>query len=99
MRTVADTILAQLGGARFIAMTGARQFVGYPDALIFGLPGSLTKGRINKCRVVLRPDDLYDVECYRLVKHDALLVADATCADVASLGEVFESLTGLRVSL
>jgi hypothetical protein len=31
--TVANTILEQLGGGRFIAMTGAKSFVGGEDSL------------------------------------------------------------------
>ena len=33
--TVARSILDQLGGARFVAMTGARDFVGSADSLTF----------------------------------------------------------------
>ena len=36
--TIATTILQQLGGSRFIAMTGAKNLVAEENALIFRLP-------------------------------------------------------------
>ena len=38
---VANTILAQLGGLRFIVMTGARDFIGGDYHLIFSLPAGI----------------------------------------------------------
>lgn len=53
--TIAETILSQLGGNRFRAMTGARNFI-YAEldgnvTLRFWLPGSLTRNRINRVAV------------------------------------------------
>jgi hypothetical protein len=44
--TVARTILDQLGGARFVAMTGAREFVGSADSLTFKVS---TRSASPKC--------------------------------------------------
>ncbi|AKF13659.1 putative YahA protein [Sinorhizobium phage phiN3] len=57
--TVANTILAQLGGGRFKVMTGAKNFVGAADYLMFQIP---TSKKINKVKITLTPDDLYTVE-------------------------------------
>ncbi|MGI9949502.1 hypothetical protein [Vibrio hyugaensis] len=38
---IANTILAQLGGNRFIVMTGAKQFVAIEQGLMFTLPAAL----------------------------------------------------------
>ena len=60
-REVAATILEQLGGAGFIRMTGARQFVVTEGGLKFRIPGNMTRGRINGVEVTLDPDDTYTV--------------------------------------
>lgn len=65
--TVAHTILAQLGGNRFLAMTGARDMLRDEASLMFGLPRF--KGlKINKVRITLRDSDAYTIEFMRLWK-------------------------------
>lgn len=53
MGNVAQTILSQLGGKRFIAMTGADKLGAGPDYLQFKLPMNITKGGINKIKITL----------------------------------------------
>lgn len=65
---VAQTILTQLGGNRFAAMTGAKQFVAVTDYLQFKLPANFAKGGINCVKVTLTAADLYDVE-FMKVRH------------------------------
>lgn len=97
---VATTILQQLGGNRFIAMTGARRFVACADALIFAIPGNgFAKQGINRVTIKLTADDLYTVEFLR--QHGA------TCKPIASfeglfadqLQPVFTDVTGLNTRL
>ena len=105
---VAQTILAQLGGRRFMAMTGARRFVGDGRALRFRLPGTggFVRGGINFVRITLNDLDTYDVEFIRLrsvtarrhvEEFEVVAAHDGIYADM--LCEVFESETGLRTSL
>ena len=56
--------LQQLGGNRFIAMTGAKQFVWDDDRMIFRIPKA--KDGINKVVITLNAKDLYDVDYYRI---------------------------------
>ena len=64
---VACTILAQLGGGKFMAMTGARQLIGSATALSFKIPISGPKGlKINGIRIDLQADDTYTVTFYRI---------------------------------
>jgi hypothetical protein len=61
-KQIADTILEQLGGRRFIAMTGAKNFV-------FDDNGSLSFQFDNKkkaFRVILDPSDTYTVEYFKI---------------------------------
>ena len=98
---VAETILEQLGGHRFMAMTGARCFVGDWRALRFRLPGTggFVRGGINFVRITLNDMDTYDVEFIRFRNLKTMIVArhDGIYADM--ICEVFESETGLRTSL
>jgi hypothetical protein len=55
---VAETILAQLGGGRFVAMTGAKLLMGGPDFLQFRIGAGARQG-INSVRIELSPDDTY----------------------------------------
>lgn len=95
--TTANTILEQLGGHRFIAMTGAKNFVGSDDMLAFSLPKNSSKG--NKMRVTLTPADTYTVEVFAIrgITVKALAVREDVYAD--SLQAVFTSMTGLYTSL
>lgn len=98
---VAKTILEQLGGGRFALMTGAKNFVGTPDSLIFRLPGAggFTKAGINKVVVTLMPSDTYKVDFYRMRKGVSKLIDSADDVYCDMLREVFERATGLRTNL
>lgn len=95
---VAQTILQQLGGNRFIAMTGAKNFVGSADALHF----SIGRGAVNKAnKVVVRlgSDDLYTVEFWNVrgVNMRQLETVDGVYAD--TLRRVFTDATGFDTHL
>ena len=60
MNTVAEIILQQLGWNKFIAMTGAKDFVADANSLKFKLPRNGSKA--NYCRITLCADDYYTVE-------------------------------------
>ena len=64
--TVARSILDQLGGARFVAMTGAREFVGSADSLTFKI--GVNPKRVSQVRVTLTSADLYSVTFFRIGK-------------------------------
>ncbi len=71
--TVATTILEQLGGRRFLVMTGARYLLAHAAALSFQLPSNFAKNGINRVRVDLNSHDLYDVTFSRLPWNQELL--------------------------
>ena len=56
---VALTILNQLGGKRFIMMTGAKDFIADGDDLVFKIGRNESKA--NKVRIHLTGADLYDM--------------------------------------
>jgi len=60
-REVADIILRQLGGNKFKAMTGAKNFTAGKNSLNFKLPANSTKKRINYVTIKLNGSDTYDM--------------------------------------
>lgn len=97
--TVSRTILAQLGGNRFVAMTGAKSFAGDERSLSFRLPASLTRGRASAMRIVLEGDDTYTLETYRIVKFESRTVDTRRGVYADRLRQVFTDMTGLDTSL
>lgn len=96
---VAQTILEQLGGRRFITMTGARNFVGGTDYLMFMLPRGLALNGINKVKITLDWTDTYIVEVIRLGPVVCEIVDKADFVYADDLQNVFTSLTGLDTHL
>lgn len=96
---IANTILAQLGGAKFLAMTGAKNLLGDEKALTFTLPSNFANHKINRVRVTLTPADTYTVEFYRVrgIKCDRFAAVENVYCD--NLAECFTRITGLDTSL
>lgn len=97
--SVADTILHQMGGQRFIAMTGAKSFVSDDKMLMFGLPANFARGGVNKVRITLQPNDLYTVEFFKIRGTNVKPIAKHADISVDRLRTVFTDETGLRVTL
>jgi len=97
--TVSKEILAQLGGGRFIAMTGAKQFVGDDASLTFRLPSSMTKGRASGMRITLTADDAYTLETFKVVRFEMRVLETCRGIYVEMLRPTFTRMTGLDTSL
>lgn len=98
--TIAKTIMAQMGGGKFTAMTGAKNFIGSENGLSFRFPN---RRGPNACRIVLTSMDLYDVEFIRIRKkggipeHKTVSKHDGVYAD--QLQSIFTGATGLNTHL
>lgn len=99
--TVAQTILHQLGGRRFITMTGARDFVGGDSFLLFRLPARFAREGINKVKVILDPSDTYTLEFLKcnFKKHEFQIIAKRNNIYHDQLQTIFTKETGLDTSL
>ncbi len=98
MNIIANNILAQLGGNKFLAMYGVKSMVYGENSLMFAIGrGALNKA--NKVRVTLAADDTYTVEFFS--------VRGASCFDKGvsfgvyanSLRETMKRATGFDTSL
>ena len=97
--TTAQTILEQLGGNRFIAMTGASLFLNTGNGLAFKIGrGAINKA--NKVRITLNDSDLYTVEFFSIRGIDIFNprgMVENVYAD--KLREVFTTHTGMDTAL
>lgn len=98
---VAKTILEQLGGRGFTLMTGARNYVGYPDGLTFRLPGSggFCREGINHVEVRLLPSDTYRVIFSRVRAGKKKEIACVAGVYFDALPEIFRRETGLETRM
>lgn len=96
---IAKTILEQLGGRRFVAMTGAKNFLGGERTLSFRLPSYFARSGINAIRITLQPSDTYTVEFSRVrgVKFVPVSTHEGIYCD--ALPALFTAETGLLTTL
>ena len=92
---IANTIIKQLGGYRFIAMTGAKNIVAIDDGVRFNIGRNASKA--NVVRIYLRFDDTYTMQFVKQGKdineYDILLkYADRGLSDEAYNKAVTDAL-------
>ena len=95
---VTETIYQQLGGNRFAMMTGAKNFVAYPDLLEFSIPRNASSA--NRVRVFYEPSsDLYTLTFNRTsgLKSSEIARFEDVYAD--QLQPLFTQVTGMYTSL
>jgi len=99
--SVAQTILAQLGGRRFIAMTGAKNFSSDDNSLTFCLPGKpgYVKEGINVVKIELTPADEYDMTFSRFYNYQLKEKHKLEGIYCDQLQELFTEYTGLATHL
>ena len=102
MSLCSQTILGQLGGGKFVAMTGATEFLHGPEHLSFRLPRCGPSRRITHVKVQYMPvKDTYTLYFLEWSKAGLNFKEHAKAEDVYSdrLQEVFTENTGLETSL
>ena len=96
--SVARTILEQLGGNKFCAMTGAKNLVDCGDALAMKIGRNKTSS--NYLKITLNMMDLYDVRFSRVsLKGGERSVTEYNNVYNDSLVDVFEKHTGMYTKL
>lgn len=108
---VASIILEQLGGNKFLAMTGAKDLTAVEKGLVFRLPASFAKDGINRVEITLDPTDTYTLGFHKFGPKPSLkaLLAGKTQQDTMireyvlitadNLQRTFTLATGLNTSL
>ncbi len=98
---LANEIIRQLGGNKFRAMTGAKDFLALDSGLRFRLPGGggFCKHGINLVRIELDPNDLYSMAFYKANKRGNEKISGYSCVYDDKLQEIFTAETGLETHL
>lgn len=99
MAKVGETILEQLGGNKFLAMTGAKRLVLLERGLQFDIP--VSQG-VDRVQIVLAGADTYTVAFYKWKARELALKAVGPFVNgvyAAELQSIFAARTGLRTSL
>ena len=102
--TVANTILSQLGGARFIAFTGSKNLVGDDNSLSMKL--ARNKSKANRLKITLTSMDDYTMEFtrqtnghftrnYNWIDGKTETIKKLTGIYCDQLQDIFEATTGL----
>ena len=101
---IAKTILQQIGGRRFVAMTGSKDFIDLGNGLRMNLARNKTSA--NRLEIILdRETDTYTMKFFRqtfskktfeVSKKDIALLEGVYCD---MLEEMFTSVTGLYTRL
>jgi len=96
--SVAKIILQQLGGNKFIVMTGAKNFVDHGNKALSFRIGRNSKG-INYVKITLKASDTYDMEFGRIQgsKYTVKKIESGVYND--QLQKIFTLHTGLYTSL
>ena len=96
-KQIASTILEQLGGNKFIVMTGSKN-MRYGDA---SLNMQLTKNNIKAkyLSIELCSDDTYTMTFSKLVKYEQVILKEIKGVYCDMLQEIFTEVTGLYTSL
>jgi hypothetical protein len=98
MTEVARTILQQLGGSHFIAMTGAKLVFCTKNGLTVTVPKNVTC--TNRFEVRLNDSDLYDLWFYQVQKNGKIkLVKSYRDVFFDDLQDLYTETTGLYTKL
>lgn len=99
--TAAQTILTQLGGHKFLVMTGAKNLLGDASSLTMDIPAHMTRNHANKFRITLAANDTYTLDMIKYRPSKLSFAVLESIADVYAdhLRANFESMTGLICNL
>lgn len=95
--TPGHTILSQLGGNKFIAMTGARRFSWDDNGRVLSFALPIIPG--HHMRITLTAMDDYQLELIRFRAGKATSVKQQDGVHCDNLQAIFTEMTGLRISL
>lgn len=102
---IANTILSQLGGNRFIAMTGVKRhlLLAIKNGLQVKLPTRFAQKGINCVQIILDPSDTYTMKFIKLKKikfdYSSEVISEVNGVYWDQLQAVFTEETGLNTHL
>ena len=94
---IARTILDQLGGNKFLAMTGSRDFVAAKNLLRMRL--ARNKSGASHLTIILAGDDTYRMQFWKLAKASIKVLETIEGVRFDQMQAVFTDVTGLDTHL
>lgn len=98
-KAVAIEILKQLGGNKFLVMTGAKNLTCDKNSMGFMLSSRMTKNKASFVKITLDVMDTYTVEFKSIRNFEVKEISKHEGIYNDMLVNLFESETGLRTSL
>jgi len=98
-KAIAKEIYRQLGGDQFRAMTGASNFSCDNNSLVFKVPGTMTKNRINYIKITLNAMDTYDLKFISIWGTKITTIDTFEGAYNDMLLDIISNRTGLALSI
>jgi len=95
--TVAKTILSQLGGNKFVAMTGAKNLAGDEKSLSMRIGRNSSNS--NYMKITLNSMDMYDIKFSRIVKYQEKNIKEYNNVFNDMLTDIFTKHTGMYTRL
>ena len=93
-KTVPQIILDQLGGNRFLVMTGCHHLVGDTDRNSLRMTIPRNASRANRLEVVLKPDDTYRME-FRRYREGHWHIRSGKCYETKTINEDVQTFDGI----
>lgn len=94
---IANTIIQQLGGGRFAAMTGAKHMLAIDRGVRFKI--GRNHRSINLVEITLDPSDTYTVKFCRTRKLEVKVVSEFSDIYFDGLEDIFTRETGMHTRL
>ena len=94
---IEKTILEQLGGHKFVVMTGAKNLTGGNGTLSFKI--GRNAGNITHVRVTLDVSDTYTMQFLKIRAHNVTIAAQHEFVYADQLQAIFTSVTGMATKL
>jgi hypothetical protein len=95
--TVAKIILSQLGGNKFVAMTGAKNLAGDEKSLSMRIGRNSSNS--NYMKITLNSMDMYDIRFSRIVKYQEKNIKEYNNVFNDMLTDIFTKHTGMYTRL
>ena len=98
-KVVAWEILKQLGGNRFIAMTGAKNFLRDDNKQLIAFKIGRNSKSINHVRITLNSMDTYDMEFINIRAGKIKIISEVEGVYNDQLQDIFTQKTGMYTHL
>lgn len=95
--TKANIIFQQLGGNKFVVMTGAKHFVARENRLRFSIGKNAS--RTNRVVIILDPDDTYTIKFIKYTPYSFKIRKDGSFKETPESEQIIEEYSGVYADI